>query len=894
MTGEWRIAGRSEWWRASSGLDWEVMSTLGCTAILLLTMLLQGSGASPQASPAVSALESLGAGGGEVAARLPGIGAVTLRMRPFRAVSHDATVEVGARGRSAAPGLVKALHGVRHYEGTVDGFGASSAYVAVGTTGVAAMVDLGPGNGLFGLRALDCDDTGLCDGPSEFVRISGVAAPEVDRCRCLPAGDQAQGGTAGFAEGIPPGVRKVIEVAIDSDYEYYSTFASATALAEYTAALIGEVSAIYRRDCSTTFAVSYLRVQDSADDLFNEPDPLYPFREYWAAEGGSINRDIFTLFTGRRNLPYGGVAYLNAVCSADYGFSVNGFLLGTFVSGSPSNPGSWDVNVVAHEFGHNCGSLHTPSYGIDQCGSGVLQRGTIMSYCHILSGASANIDLYLHRGTVKPIDQFLATCPCLASDCDDDGVPDDQEIADDPTIDANADGIIDACQDCDGNGVPDPVQIAGGLLADADGDGQPDVCEEDCNANGIPDADEAAENSALDLNGDGVLASCEIDCDGNGVADSDQINADMSLDVNRDGRLDACEDCDGDGILDAAELRGSRSRWVGSATDNLLRELDPRSGVLRRTVVVGDAPINDLIVADDGLLYAAAGNRVWVLDRVADAAARPWGPAHDSEVRSVAQAPDGRIAALLASGRVMLISTSGTDAEQYAAAFSDDDARDVVFRQVAGGSRDALVSTGAGLIHRIAWPSGVRTVFADMTEQAPGLRGMHVMADGGVLVAASALDGIYRVGGAGQLLGRWDVQEVGIARQVYAIADARDGRSIITTSPVHSSTVNGYVATTGYHERTLRSYPADAPAATAIVIAPPSEADRNGNLNPDECECLGDVSGDGAVDGADITALLAAWGTSGQSNLALDINADGIVNGLDLAFVLASWGDCGG
>ena len=870
------------------------MDLLGCTAVLLVTALMQGSGAAAPPMPAAPGLESLDADGGATAVRLPGIGAVTLRVHPFRAVARNANVEVGARSRSSAPGLTKALHGVRHYEGTVDGFRGSSAYVAVGTTGVAAMVDLGPGKGLFGLRALDPADTGLCDGPSEFVRISGVAAPDVDRCRCLPAGDQAQGGTAGFAEGIPPGVRKVIEVAIDSDYEYFATFASATALTEYTAALIGEVSAIYRRDCSSAFTISYLRVQDSADDLFNEPDPLYPFREYWSAEGGEINRDIFTLFTGRRNLPYGGVAFLNTVCNAEYGFSVNGFLLGTFVAGSPSNPGSWDVNVVAHEFGHNCGSLHTPQYGIDQCGSGVLQRGTIMSYCHILSGASANIDLYFHRGTVKPIDEFLAARPCLASDCDDDGVPDEEQIASAPALDTNQDGILDLCQDCDGNGVPDPVQIAAGLLVDADGDGQPDTCEEDCNANGIPDADEAAANSSLDLNGDGVLASCEADCDGDGVADSDEINANMASDINRDGRLDTCEDCDGDGTLDFAELRGSRSRWIGSASDNLLRELDPRSGVLRRTVVVGDAPIADLMIGDDGMLYAASGTRVWVLDRVVDTAARPWGPSLASEVRSVAQAPDGRVAALLSTGRIMVIAAGGTGATEYVAPFSDGDARDLVFRQVAGGSHDALVSTGAGLIHRMAWPSGARTVFSDMTDQAPGLRGLHIMPDGSILVAASALDGIYRLGGAGQMLGRWDVQGVGIARQVQAIADARDGRSIITTSPVHSSTVNGYVAANGYHERTLRSYPMDAPAATAIVIAPPSETDRNGNLIPDQCECLGDVSGDGAVNGVDIAALLAAWGTSGQSNRALDINADGIVNGLDLAFVLAAWGECGG
>lgn len=48
----------------------------------------------------------------------------------------------------------------------------------------------------------------------------------------------------------------------------------------------------------------------------------------------------------------------------------------------------------------------------------------------------------------------------------------------------------------------------------------------------------------------------------------------------------------------------------------------------------------------------------------------------------------------------------------------------------------------------------------------------------------------------------------------------------------------------------------------------------------------GDLNGDGAVNGVDLTALLAAWGSSGGS---ADINGDGSVNGLDLTALLAAW-----
>ena len=54
----------------------------------------------------------------------------------------------------------------------------------------------------------------------------------------------------------------------------------------------------------------------------------------------------------------------------------------------------------------------------------------------------------------------------------------------------------------------------------------------------------------------------------------------------------------------------------------------------------------------------------------------------------------------------------------------------------------------------------------------------------------------------------------------------------------------------------------------------------------------GDLTGDGAVNGADLGALLAAWGPCPAEGGCCDgdFNRDGVVDGADLAFVLASWG----
>lgn len=57
------------------------------------------------------------------------------------------------------------------------------------------------------------------------------------------------------------------------------------------------------------------------------------------------------------------------------------------------------------------------------------------------------------------------------------------------------------------------------------------------------------------------------------------------------------------------------------------------------------------------------------------------------------------------------------------------------------------------------------------------------------------------------------------------------------------------------------------------------------------CDCLADLTLDGAVNGADLGAVLAAWGAASANGVG-DANHDGFVNGADLAQVLAAWGAC--
>jgi hypothetical protein len=71
----------------------------------------------------------------------------------------------------------------------------------------------------------------------------------------------------------------------------------------------------------------------------------------------------------------------------------------------------------------------------------------------------------------------------LPDDCNDNGIPDHEEIAANPALDCDSNGVIDACElapirDCNGNGILDACDIAGGHSSDANGNGIPDECDD--------------------------------------------------------------------------------------------------------------------------------------------------------------------------------------------------------------------------------------------------------------------------------------------------------------------------------------------------------------------------------------------------------------------------------
>ncbi len=196
-------------------------------------------------------------------------------------------------------------------------------------------------------------------------------------------------------------------IAVETDYELYTKFNSTSNLTTYVGDLFAYVSAVYQRDVLVTLQVNYLSIWTTAADPWNATSDtnaaLSEFVTYWNANRSGVPRSTAHMLSGKGL--GGGIAYVSALCNSSFGYGVSASLAGV----APTNISTtyWDFMVVAHELGHNFGSPHTHCYvpPVDHCYSGEggcysgatsvpPEKGTIMSYCHLL-GSYSNIKMFL-------------------------------------------------------------------------------------------------------------------------------------------------------------------------------------------------------------------------------------------------------------------------------------------------------------------------------------------------------------------------------------------------------------------------------------------------------------------------------------------------------------------
>lgn len=204
-----------------------------------------------------------------------------------------------------------------------------------------------------------------------------------------------------------------VEVFVETDfYTFQSHGSSLINFENFLSSLFSEVATLYSNE----------NIEISLSEVFvwTSPDPYASLNSTSAIleKFGEVRQNDYTgrlaHFISARNLG-GGVAWLDVLCynyftfNADWNgdgvaethhagpYAVSGSL-STLVVPIPTF--SWNVNVFAHEMGHNFGSPHTQrcvwgpnnNQALDNCvgtegscgpGPTPLTGGTVMSYCHL-------------------------------------------------------------------------------------------------------------------------------------------------------------------------------------------------------------------------------------------------------------------------------------------------------------------------------------------------------------------------------------------------------------------------------------------------------------------------------------------------------------------------------
>jgi len=233
------------------------------------------------------------------------------------------------------------------------------------------------------------------------------------------------------------------------------------------------------------------------------------------------------------------------------------------------------------------------SDGVTILATGASQpAGSAESVSNVQLLLPANYYVRVYSGSVVTQPQlYHLTLSVSDLDCNNNGVPDPQDVANQTSPDCDGNNIPDECQvppicptclDCQSDGIPDLCQIPPicPTCPDCNNNAVPDACEVDCNSNGRPDNCDIALGSSPDCQPDNVPDECQVppscpscpDCNANGLPDGCELASGALADCNTDGIPDRCQtdpllcggsclpDCDANFTPDQCQLVGSFSQ----------------------------------------------------------------------------------------------------------------------------------------------------------------------------------------------------------------------------------------------------------------------------------------------------------------------------------------------
>jgi hypothetical protein len=214
---------------------------------------------------------------------------------------------------------------------------------------------------------------------------------------------------------------------------FQSNSSNTTTTTNWMTSVFNNVQTMFNNDGITT-ALKSIFIWTTQDPYQGVGTTSLPYLQAFAEYRPVFNGDVGML-VGIDPGGLGGVAYLNQVCDdSNYAYSdLNG------ISFSTVPTYSWTIQVITHEFGHSLGSPHTHgcywngnSTAIDGCGQQAgynegtcetgpiptsTEKGTIMSYCHLITGVGINFANGFGPQPANLIVNNVNGKSCLSSDC---------------------------------------------------------------------------------------------------------------------------------------------------------------------------------------------------------------------------------------------------------------------------------------------------------------------------------------------------------------------------------------------------------------------------------------------------------------------------------------------
>lgn len=219
-------------------------------------------------------------------------------------------------------------------------------------------------------------------------------------------------------------VDKCVRMYLEIDNDLVVAKGGVTPALDYLMGAFSQVSLLYANEGINLF-VKEIKAWDTTDPYVGPSAGNY-LSQFRINLNSTFDGDLAHLVGTKGG---GGVAYVDVLCNKFVGMGYSP--VGQTYSNVPTY--SWTVEVMTHEIGHNLGSAHTHSCvwngnntALDGCGPTAgysegctapvpTNGGTIMSYCHLISGVGINFNNGFGIQPGDLIRQRIANANCLTS-----------------------------------------------------------------------------------------------------------------------------------------------------------------------------------------------------------------------------------------------------------------------------------------------------------------------------------------------------------------------------------------------------------------------------------------------------------------------------------------------